>query len=47
MLKLFGKSKELAIESCDRCVRVCDHGCRAAAIRERALQQAPRMGVRV
>jgi hypothetical protein len=36
-LKLLGRSKELAVEFCDRCAKVCDADCRAAAIRERAL----------
>jgi hypothetical protein len=47
MLRLFRKSKERLVEFCDRCARVCDAGCRAAAIRERALMRALRSGVRV
>ena len=47
MLRLLRKSKELLVEFCDRCARVCDSGCRAAAIRERALLQGLRLGVRV
>jgi hypothetical protein len=47
MLKLFGKSKALAVEFCDRCARVCDDRCRAAAIRGSATVQALRMGVRI
>jgi hypothetical protein len=47
MLRLLRKSKELAIEFCDRCARVCGASCRAAAIRERALTQALRLGARV
>ena len=46
MLRLLRKSKELAVEFCDRCAQVCDAGCRAAAIRERALVRALRFGVR-
>jgi hypothetical protein len=44
MLKLWTGSKELAVEFCDRCARICDAGCRAARIRERALLS--RVGVR-
>jgi hypothetical protein len=44
MLRLWRRSKELAVEFCDRCAKVCDAGCRTAAIRERAL--ALRDGVR-
>ena len=47
MLKLLRKSKELAVEFCDRCGRICDASCRATAIRERALLQSLRLGVRV
>ena len=47
MLKLLKRSKGLAVEFCDRCARVCDSGCREAAIRERALVQALRLGVRI
>jgi hypothetical protein len=47
MLRLFRKSKERLVEFCDRCARVCDGRCRAVAIRERALMQALRVGVRV
>jgi hypothetical protein len=46
MLKLLGRSKELAVEFCERCAKVCDAGCRVAMIRERALVQALRLGVR-
>jgi hypothetical protein len=47
MLRLFGKSKERLVEFCDRCARVCDPGCRAAAIRQGARKRALRLGVRV
>jgi hypothetical protein len=47
MLKLFEKTKELAVEFCERCSRVCDPGCRAAALRERARTQALQFGGRV
>jgi hypothetical protein len=46
-LKLFRRSKELAVEFCERCARVCDAGCRRAALRERAPFQAWRYGARV
>jgi hypothetical protein len=45
VLKLLKRSKELAVEFCDRCAKVCDAGCRAAAIRERALSL--RLGMRI
>ena len=45
MFRLLRRSKEIAVEFCDRCARVCDAGCRAAAIRERALSM--RLGVRL
>jgi hypothetical protein len=44
MLKLLKQSKEVAVEFCDRSAKVCDAGCRAAVIRERAL--ASRIGMR-
>ena len=44
MSKLLTRTKELEVEFCDRCGRVCDAGCRAAAARERALLQAWRFG---
>ncbi len=47
MLKLLGRSKALAVEFCDRCARVCNAGCRAAAVREQALMRALRFGGRV
>lgn len=47
MLKRFGRAKEPAVEFCERCSRVCDAGCRRAALRERALLQAWRYGVRM
>jgi hypothetical protein len=46
ILRLLSTSKELAIEFCERCARVCDHGCRADAIRERAIAQRLRFGGR-
>lgn len=47
MLKLFKRTKERAVAFCERCSRVCDAGCRRAALRERALLQAWRYGARV
>jgi hypothetical protein len=47
MLKLFKRMKERAVEFCERCSRVCDAGCRQAALRERALMQAWRFGARI
>ena len=46
-MRLFKRTKELAVEFCERCSRVCDAGCRRAALRERALEHAWRYGVRV
>jgi hypothetical protein len=46
-LKLFKTTRELAVEFCESCSRVCDAGCRAAALRECGLLQALRYGVRV
>lgn len=37
MLRLLRRSRERTVEFCDRRGRVCDAGCRAAAIRERTL----------
>ena len=47
MQRLFKRTKELAVEFCERCSRVCDAGCRRAALRERALVQAWRYGGRI
>ena len=47
MLKRFKRTKERVVEFCDRCARVCDAGCRRAALRERALLQAWRYGARI
>ena len=44
MLSWLGRSRELAVEFCDRCARVCDAGCRAAAVREQTLMVALRFG---
>jgi hypothetical protein len=46
MLRRLRRSRELAVEFCDRCAQVCDAACRADAVRESALAQALRFGVR-
>jgi hypothetical protein len=45
ILKLLRRTKELTLEFCDRCARVCAAACRADAIRARALLS--RAGVRL
>jgi hypothetical protein len=47
MRRLFKRTKELAVSFCERCGRVCDAGCRRAALRERTLLQQPWLGVRI
>jgi len=47
MLKLFRQTKELAVEFCERCSKVCGAGCCRAALRERALLEAWRYGARI
>jgi hypothetical protein len=47
MLRPFKRTKEMAVDFCDRCARVCDAGCRRAALREQTLLQASRYGVRI
>jgi hypothetical protein len=44
MLRWLRKSKKVAVEFCHRCGRVCDAGCRAAAVREQALLRPPGFG---
>ena len=46
MLKLFRKTRELTVDFCEGCSRVCDADSRRAAVRERALQ-AWRYGTRI
>jgi hypothetical protein len=41
---LFRKTKELTVEFCDRCARVCDAPCSVDLVRERALAGALRFG---
>jgi hypothetical protein len=45
-MRLFTRTKEFAVEICERCSRVCDAGCRRAALREEAFLKAWRFGVR-
>jgi hypothetical protein len=45
MSRLLRRSKELAVEFCDRCARVCEARCRKAALRERALLRRPGVGL--
>ncbi len=47
MLRLFKRRTEFAVEFCERCARVCDAGCRRAALWEQALLQAWRYGARI
>jgi hypothetical protein len=47
MLRLLKKSKELAVEFCDRCSRVCDAAGRSQALRERVRAQVLRYGGRL
>lgn len=46
-MKLLKRTRELAVELCERCARACDAGCRRAALREQALLQAWRYGARI
>jgi hypothetical protein len=47
MRRSLRKSKELAVDFCERCSRVCDARCRANAVRERARTQVLRYGGRL
>lgn len=47
MLKLFNRTKELAVEFCDRCSSVCDAACRRDAIIDRARERALLLGMRI
>jgi hypothetical protein len=47
MLGFVRRSKELAVEFCDRCSRVCDVGCRSQALRKGARAQVLRYGGRL
>ncbi|NUR77403.1 MAG: hypothetical protein HOQ28_14100 [Thermoleophilia bacterium] len=47
MLRLLRKSKEVAVEFCDRCSRLCDAACRSQALRERARAKVLRYGGRL
>jgi hypothetical protein len=46
MLKLFKKTRELAVEFCDRCRHVCDAACRRNTIIERTRERALLPGMR-
>ena len=47
MLSWLRKSRELAVEFCDRCAKVCDASCRATAVRDQAMLRAVRFGARL
>ena len=47
MWNVFNRTKELAVGFCERCGRVCDAGCRRAALRGRPLLQQSWLGVRI
>jgi len=47
VLKMLRSWRERFVDFCDRCARVCSAGCRAAAIRERALVHSLRWGTRL
>jgi MinD superfamily P-loop ATPase len=47
MLKLFKRTRELAVEFCERCGSVCDAACRRNAIIDRARDRALLQGMRV
>jgi hypothetical protein len=47
VMRLFTRTKEFAVEFCERCSRVCDAGCRRVGLREEAFLKAWRFGVRV
>lgn len=47
MVKLFKRTKELAVEFCDRCGSVCDAACRRNAIIGRARERALLLGMRI
>lgn len=46
MLRLFGKTRELAVSFCDSCARICDPACRVEELQERALLSVLSYGVR-
>ncbi len=46
MVKWLKRTERVVVEFCDRCAKVCDAGCRAMAIRERAEMRALRLGPR-
>lgn len=46
MLRLFTKTKDVAVSFCERCGQGCSWACRADALRERARLQALAYGWR-
>ena len=46
-VKLSRKAKELSVRFCDRCGSVCGPGCRRAALRDRARENALLHGWRI
>lgn len=46
MLKLFRRTKGLAVEFCDRCGSVCDAACRRNALVGRVRERALLLGMR-
>jgi hypothetical protein len=46
MLRLFRKTRDVAVSFCERCGQVCGSACRADALRERARLQALAYGWR-
>lgn len=47
MPKLFKRTKELTVELCERCSRVCDATSRRSAMVERARDRAQLVGIRL
>ena len=46
MMKLFTRTRELAVGFCERCSRVCDAACRRNAIVEQAKERVLAPGMR-
>jgi len=38
-MRIFKKVRKQIVEFCDRCAKVCDAGCRSAAVRARNLDR--------
>jgi hypothetical protein len=47
MLKLFKRTRVLAVGFCERCGRICDAACRRNAVVEGARERALLQGMRV